>query len=313
MKLNLDLKKGTEAVSNVLKKTSDASKKISENVQEKAKTFSDKTKNDSYMRKLKKYNPLFAERFYSEEFNLPNMIVIVDDAVRRGIDVCEGAIGWLSNENGMEVMYIYDEFAPSCGISFVPNVICDAVYYVDKFDRNRFVQTDCIFSKAHEERLAELKYIAYSLGAKYCSIEISESNTKVEINKAKAEMKAKEPLKGVSASIKAEQGLSNKDVTRRTGIIEVEFEENNSISKPNLKWFKNDEIIKNLIDIRCNGDCSLKSETLILEGAMSATMSKKTAYAIDCAISKIGISGKSDIENQAVKENHSKLIFKVDF
>ena len=29
------------------------------------------------------------------------MIMIVDDAVRRGIDVCEGSIGWRSNENGI--------------------------------------------------------------------------------------------------------------------------------------------------------------------------------------------------------------------
>ncbi len=311
MKLNLDLKKGTEAVSNVLQKTSDASKKISVNVQEKAKTFSDKTKNDSYMRKLRKYNPLFPDKFHSEEFNFPNMIAIVDDAVRRGIDVCEGAVGWISNENGMEVMYLYDEFAPVSGIEFVPAVVCDALYYVDKFDRNRFVQTDCIFSKAHEERLAELKNIAYSLGAKRCSIEISESDSETEISKAKAEVKGKKP--DIKVSAKAEQNSMNRGISQRTGIIEVEFDENNSLVIPELKWFKNDEIIKNLIQIRCNGASSLKSETLILEGAMSATMSKKTACAIDGAMCKIGVGCKSDIENQAIKENHSKLIFKIYF
>lgn len=51
MKLNIDLKKG-------------------------AKDFAEKLKIDEYERRMKKYNPLFPERYLSEEFNLPNMIVM---------------------------------------------------------------------------------------------------------------------------------------------------------------------------------------------------------------------------------------------
>ena len=58
---------------------------------------------------------------------------------------------------------------------------------------------------------------------------------------------------------------------------------------------------------------SVKSETLILEGAVSATMSQKTAFAIDGAISKIGSKTKGSMEKQATKEIHSKLIFVVEF
>ena len=71
--------------------------------------------------------------------------------------------------------------------------------------------------------------------------------------------------------------------------------------------------------MRCEGLNNIKSKTLILEGAVSATMSKKTAFAIDNAISEIGVKGslgskgKSEMERQATKENHSKLIFSVEF
>ena len=57
----------------------------------------------------------------------------------------------------------------------------------------------------------------------------------------------------------------------------------------------------------------IKSETLILEGSGSATMSQKTACSIDGAVKGIGVKAKTDIEGQATKENHSRLIFKVEF
>ncbi len=313
MKINIDLKKGTEAVSGAIQKTSDISKKVSANLQEKAKDLSEKAKNDSYLRRMKKYNPLFSEKFFGEDFNKPNMIVIVDDAVRRGIDVCEGAIGWLNNENGVEVMYLYDEFVANSGISFVPAVTCDTAYYVDKFDRNKFIQVESIFGKAHEERLAELKHIAYSLGAKHCSIEITESSSESEFDKQSLSLNAKP--KGLDAPVKVgfSESLAQKGLTQRSGKIEVEFEKSTNIVIPTLKWFANDEIIKNLIEMRCSSNNTIKSETLVLEGSMSSTMSKKAAYAADCALSKIKIGAKAELEKQAVKENRSKLIFVVEF
>lgn len=120
MKLNIDLKKGVEVFEDVKQKTTELVQKtsetgmqvaanVAENVQKGAKEFSEKSKQDNYERRLKKYNPLFPERYHSDEFNLPNMIVIVDDAVRRDIDVCKGAIGWLSNQKGMEVLHLGSE------------------------------------------------------------------------------------------------------------------------------------------------------------------------------------------------------------
>lgn len=60
-------------------------------------------------------------------------------------------------------------------------------------------------------------------------------------------------------------------------------------------------------------DDAIKSEMLVLEGNTSATMCKKTATAIDNAISKINVGGKANMEGQATKENQSKLIFNIEF
>lgn len=313
MGLKIDLRKGTEVVSEAFQKTSEMSKKLSDTVQEKAKDLSEKNKNENYLKRLKKYNPLFPDEFYSENFNLPNMIVIVDDAVRKGIDVCEGSIGWLSNEKGMEILHLYDEEVEKCGIKFIPSPVCDTAYYVDRFDRKRFIQTDCIFSKAQEERLAELKHIAHSLGAQKCSIQISESNSIFESKRKFVEEKLSLPFAKASETATTEMSSAAKENAKISGVIEAVFEGNKEPKEPELKWFANDDTIKRLVEMRVNGINQIKSETLILEGSFSATMSQKTACAIDGAVGKIGVGGKINMECQAMKENYSKLIFKIEF
>ena len=315
MKLKIDTKKGADAVSEFLQKTSDLSKKTIADVQAGANDLSEKMKQDSYQRRLKKYNPLFEDVYRSVTFALPNMIMIRDDAERKGIDVCEGAMGWLGNESGMEVLYLYDEAVPTSGITFVPSADCDAVYYVDSFDRTRFIRIDCIFSKAHEERLAELKNVAYSLGAKSCTIEISESTFEVNASKRKALIGGGAMLHGIKATANesAEQNFSARSSVQRSGKIHVEMEGHQMPQRPQLKWFANDNNILHLIDCRCNGDNRIKCETLELSGSSSATMSQKTACSIDNAVGAMKVKGGSTMEAQAVRENQSTFLFSIEF
>lgn len=312
MKIEFNKKKGAEAISGLVQSTVDLGKKAAADAKVGVAAMVEKSKADSYARRMKKYNPLFPDQYKNENFNLPNIIMIVDDAVRRGIDVCEGAIGWLSKESGVEVLCLYDEAVGFSGVQFVPAVTCDAVYYVDSFDRNRYIRTDCIFSKAHEERMAELKYVAYCLGAKRCTIEISESSSDVQVQKKS--LKFAENLKGMASTEGAEQNVAQTDKSRRSGHIEVEFRENDTLKTPELKWFAHDDNIKRLIEMCCDGKRVVKTETLELAGSSSATMSQKTACAIDGAIGKIGgAKGSISMDAQAEKEHHSKLLFHVEF
>lgn len=316
MKINIDTKKGKETLTKALQKTSEAGKKAVTDIQRGAKDFSEKAKNDNYLRRMKKYNPLFPETYQSETFNIPNMIMIRDDAERRGIDVCEGAIGWIDNANGMEVLCLYDEAVKMSGIQFVPTVTCDAIYYVDSFDRNRFIRTDCIFSKAHEERLAELQNIANLLGAKKCSIEISE--TIIESNKENKSTSLNQSAIIKGANIKANEEAKifkmNEKVNQSSGKIIAEFNGSDKPERPKLKWFAQDDNIKRLIEARCNGNNAIKSQTLELLGSTSATMAQEAAYKMDVAISKMaGTKGKGEMEAKATKEHQSKLFFTVEF
>lgn len=321
MKINIDPKKGAEAVSELLQKTSDLSKKTFADVQAGAVALSEKSRQDSYLRRLKKYNPLFPDVYHRGDFNIPNMIMIRDDAERRGIDVCEGAIGWLGKESGIEVLYLYDEAVKSSGIHFVPTADCDAIYYVDRFDRNRFIRTDCIFKHAYDERLAELEHIAYSLGAKRCSIDIVESESSTQKSRKKfgmnknAELPTEDTKTTIdiksSAALHSDYNVSN--LNEREGHSVLVWEGSDKPKRPKLKWFAHDENIKVLIDMRCKGGNIVKSKTLRISGSSSATMSRDTACNIDNAIGKLKAKSNSELEKQAVKERRSTFVFSVEF
>lgn len=307
MKINFDKKKFTTITTDIIQKTVDTSKKVVLDTKKNVGSAIDKARSEALLRKLKKLNPVFPDQYESDEFNLPNVIIIVDDAVRRGNKLCDGAIGWLSNDAGIEMLCLYDEAIEFSKLKFIPAAVCDAIYYIDSFDRSKFIRTDCIFSKAHEERIAELKHIAHCLGAKKCSIEINESQIGVNIQKRSALIK--KSIHSVDTQESTETNLTQSGSDSRSGKVEIEFDGNANCIKPELKWFSYDDNIKRLIEMRMSNSNSVKSETLELSGSSSATMSQKTACAIDSAIGSGGLS----LSSQAEKENRSKLIFHIEF
>lgn len=319
MKINLDPKKGVEKISGALQKTSDFGKDISQKavakVQEGSKVLVDKTKDEAYQLRLKKYNPLFPTVYQSPDFNIPNMIVVVDDAERKGIDVCEGAIGWLGKVSGVEVLYLYDEAVEMSGLEFIPVAKCDEVYYVDQFDRSRFIQVKTLFDRAANDKLAELKYIAGSLGAKQCTIEISESQVEEKGKKRKFGFKESAEVENLEISISksAEYQMSRKNSKEQSRKVTSTFEGNNTPIRPKLKWFAHDDNIKRLIDMRCEGTNVLKSEELRLTGASFVTMSQKAAYAADAAIDSFGRGKHISAESLVMKECSTTFIYKIEF
>lgn len=313
MKINIDTKKGKEAFSKVLQKTSDAGKKAVADIQQGAKDFSDKQKQEAYQKRLEKYNPFFVEEYENDNFVIPNIIVFVDEGERKDVDVCQGAIGWKENENNTDMLFLYNNGLDMSEYVFYP-AKTDGVFVVDSFDKNKYLRVDTVFNKAHEERMAELKQIAYSLGAKSCSIEITESNIEFQTDKKSSSMKIGLPKKVGNIGAQNDSTTTNASSIKRSGKIVAEFNGNDEPKQPTLKWFANDENIKNLIEMRLSNSNSIKSETLELAGSASATMTQKTACAIDGALSKIGSAKISaNTENQAQKEQNSTLVFVVEF
>ncbi len=308
MAIKFDTGKSKEMLSDFLKKTSEVSKNVADGVQKSAVELSDKVKEDNYQRKLKKYNPLFPEEYHSDTFHLPKLIVITDAVSRANIDVCEGALGWRDREGDAEVLCLFNDSLDLGNIEFFPNAICDAAYYIDTFNPNRYIRVDCIFGKAHEERLAELKNIAYMLGAKSCTIEITEEQFERTTHSENVKMNIPKIV-----GAKTEQAAITETTNVRSSKISAVFEGNPTPRRPELKWFAQDDTIKKLIEMRCKKTNKLNLETLQLYGATSATMTQKAATSIDSALSRMKLSGNFSMQSNAQSEHSRKIIFSVEF
>ena len=315
--IDSDKKSSSAAVNNFLKKASLVGKKVAVNLQETAVTTSEKIKADNKSRRYKKYHPITAEEYHDDSFNIPNVIKIIDDAETRNIDVCENSIGRLVTEKDVEIFYMNDEFITACGLHFVPAPVCGAIYHVDNFDRTRFIRTDEIFGKALEEKLAELEHIAFCLGALRCSIEIIEENVSNEDKTINAQafggLQRKPTKKKINVETHGDHQSHSQSTVSSSGKISTTFSGNTEPKMPRLKWFEHYDNMNNLIEMRLSKGSSVRSKTLILKGASSASMAQKTAAAIDAEILKMGIKSNNNIERQAQIERNSKLIFEVVF
>ena len=277
-----------------------------------------KRKDNKYARDLKKYNPIFFEQYFSEKFSIPNMIIIVDDRIRENVEVCQGAIGWIEKTKEMDVFFLYDEMIDQSGIKFVPSAECDAVYFVDKFDRKRYVRVDDIFQMSFNEKLAELKKVAYCLGAKKCSIQMSENLKESKSTTSSLESESNINVENINVKSATSKSKSKEQETSNSieGVYISYFAGSDNPVRPQLKWFQNDDNINNLIEMRCTEANPIEYEKLSIRGASSVTMSVKSAAAIDATLGYVVKGRKSlskKMEKEAIKQENSELIFEVWF
>lgn len=312
----LDFSKSAEFLKTAANKAGEAGKSVvktaKDNAQllaERAQTMAEVKQAKSKEALIKKLNPLFPNDYRAVEFKLPNLIRIVDDAVRRDIDVCEGAIGWLSTEKGVEVLHLYDEAVEFSGLNFLPAATCDSIYYVDPHNRNTFISVDCYFSSMQESRLAELQHIAYSLGAKHYWVEMVEDTYDKQNSLKSAKINTK------IANVSGSETQSKTTAARTMSVAEAEFSSGRKPIKPDLRWFANDNNVLNLITMRCteSSQNDISTYTIELNSSNAATMSMSVAAKVDGALSSLKIGGSASFSSDSQKEHSKKVYFKLEF
>ena len=311
-----DFSKSAETLKNAASKVGEAGKSVvkvaKDNAQllaERAQVLAEVQQAKTKEALIKKLNPLFPNDYRAVDFKLPNLIRIVDDAVRRGIDVCEGAIGWITNEKGVEVLHLYDESVEFSGIKFLPAATCDSIYYVDPHNRNNFISVDCYFSNMQESRLAELQHIAYSLGAKHYWVEIVESTYDKQSSFKSAIVNAK--VANTSGSEEQHKFTS----TKSKSVAEAVFASGRKPIKPELCWFANDNNVLNLINMRCseNSQDDISTYTIELSSSNAATMSISAAAKVDSALISLKIGATTSFSKNSENEHNRKMYFKLEF
>lgn len=266
--------------------------------------------------KMAHYNPVFWEDFENPEFDLPNMVVIVDEDERKGVDVCEGAIGWLSKEAGVEVLHLYQEVVPSSGLTFFPAANCYAAYYLDMVRRDRFIDLSAYYEVMQKDKLTELRNIAHALGARECRLESFEVEKSIEWKKGKGKVKAK-PVAESVASVDASLDVSsNHEFSHERSVVFVQkFEGNDEPTRPNLCWYRNDMELQSLIEMRCGdrADNAIKEYSITIDCSSSATMAVKMAAKIDAALKKLGAACNFSLEGESCQESRRRLVFSIVF
>lgn len=309
-----------EKFTNLVNKATEFGKKAVADIQQSQKEQKEKRLVEKREKDIKKFKPLFEADYTDPKFNIPNVIHIVDDADRREIEVCEGAIGWLERQNDVEVLKLYDEWMNKIGITFVPVAKCDSIYCIDPYDKSRFIDVEDAFDRTTREKISELERVAYSLGAKRCRIEIMEDKSMSDSTKVTAgvEVKALVDLGNKkSDSVTAGTSIENENSTsqrnQRSGKNWTYFEGNNVPSIPELKWFKYDDNIKGLIDMRCSGNNGIKHKVIEFKCSQSATMSAKTATAVNGLMGGAKIGIKSSFQKKHTQELTNTLIYEIEF
>ncbi len=305
------LQKAGEAVNKAGSAVGKATGKSAEAIKTAATGLAAKIKEENIKSKQKKLNPLFPAEYSSAEFHIPNLVVIVDDAVRRDNALCEGAVGWRSKVKEVEVLYLYDEFLPQSGLTFVPTATCDSAYYVDPHDRTRFIRVDCLFDRTQKEKLAELAHIAYCLGAKSYNVEMYEETSSKSSSLKSSKTDDHAGMAKLNA--KMEQTVKSSAESVSKSLASVVFTESRTPVEPKLRWFVHDSYIREIIAQRCSGLDTMRSVDIILSGKDYATMSANTSVKVDAAVSKIGLNANTNIEASSSEERKHQLLFHLEF
>lgn len=268
------------------------------------------------------YKPIFPEEFRSPDYDRPKMIVIEDEDERKGIDVCEGAIGWFGTAAGLEVLHLYEEVVPTSGVEFFPRPECGAAYFENKITPGRYINLDCYYDVLEKDMFTELRRIAYELGAKKCTLESYEESKSALSAEAGFGGKFKNPADKKKQSRKivtnndSSQAMIDYSGTHEKSIVFTQvFEGSANPKRPELLWFKNDKEIEFLINTRCNADDANQTKTyrIQLDSSSTQTMSVSLAAKLDKAIGKLGCACNFSLEGKAKTEARKKFLFDVEF
>ena len=308
-------------------KLKDSFKQISNVATEKSKQLADSTKtgmynlssklqDESYKALLKKYYPVFIEDYKSKSFSMPYMIVITTDAERKDVEVCEGAIGWRSSQKDMEVLHLYDTAVELSGLKFVPTPTKDTFYYVDDLDRSRYIKLDSYFDTMQEAMIAELANIAFSLGAKRYSIDLEEKTSEFMTDNRKANLKVKIPF----SKDKQEINTSNENsshIKKSTNIAnKSNFSNGAAPEHPNLKIFKNNDLINGLIEMRMKSymnNNEMGGYSIEIKKSSYTSINKNIASNIDAVVKKINVKAEVNMEQMRQKIAEQTLVYQIEF
>lgn len=266
------------------------------------------------------YKPVFPDEYNSPDYKIPKMIVIKDEASRKGIDVCKGAIGWADKIGELEALCMYDDWAKTCGLSFMPTLTLDTAYYVHPFDSSKYVRVEDYIATMKKDMDAELADVAYCLGAKSYKIEHTEKKSRSFHVKGHSKNSGSAPLlvdgDPVQASLdgkgKVSFGYAHESECHE--FLQQTFAGEAKASVPELRWYKDDSSVNQLIKTRCSEGMNVsKTYRCEITNTYSACVGMGLAKKLDGALAAIKIGQKDKLQSELKKDSKMEYVYEVNF
>lgn len=244
----------------------------------------------------------------SDTDGIYNMIRIVErDKKREESVVCKGSIGYWTRAKSLDILNIYEDVAKTIGINYHP-ALARAVYYIDPYQENLYVNLDEYFNYLKKARVSELEMVASELGAKKVSITLKEWKSTLMAKSMK-----------LKAKVTDLPGIDFKGSIQGTGLVNMEIATNLTFSGhdtprvPKLLYFKGESDIEQLIKLRINPEKKnqLISKTYSLEYHKSSALTTDTATRIGEALSSLKIDNTIHIEAQ--RQSRTILEYHIEF
>ena len=255
---------------------------------------------------LKALRPFFTEILKTPGFTMPKLIRVAErDKKHADSALCEGAIGFLSNQKGTDILTFFKDSAEKFGFTFIPNADSE-LYYADPSNTERYIALDEYFGYLKVVRINELQRIAQDLGAKHFRVTYKEEKNDQADNKVK--------LHGKNVAGAAD--LNHSETEKKYSTIEIAAEMDfpgHSPVRPILCYMQRDPSVQNLIEMRMNEISPLMHQKYLLKLSNSSGITESDAVKIDSVLKQMKFGGNIAVANEARKESHRYLEYEIDF
>ena len=292
----IDLKDANEvasAVSGFAKRTADS---LKDNIDAKAREYEEKS-----------LCPIFEDTLDDADFVLSKLIRVCEiDKKRADSEVCQGAIGHISNVKDLKVVNIYHDNIDKFDLTFYPDNSYE-FYYVDPRDRDRYIALEDYFGYLKIERINELQKIAQDLGATHFKVTYKEEKTSLSSQKMNGSAKVSKVASADGSRNVNESSFANVEIAAEMtcpGHAPIE---------PKLNYLKNDSSVQNLIAMRMDEHSPISHHRFSLKLSNSSGIKESDAVKIDAALKAFKCSGNFTVTSEVQNESRRFLEYEINF
>lgn len=281
-----------ESMGNAVKKGAQV---VKESAEEKARLL-----------ELKNLRPVFPHTLDGADFLMSKLIRVVNrDKKHAESEVCQGSIGYESDQKELHIVNIFRDSIEAFGLTFCPDRDHE-FYYVDPIDRDRYIALDRYFDYLKIARVNELKRIAQDLGARHFKVTYKEKETS-------SSEKSANLLINVNGFGKAnaEQKTSRREDKTIEVFANTSFPGHAPIT-PQLKYLQQDPSIQTLIEMRMNPATPLLHETFKVDMITSSGMNESDAVKIDGLLKSLHLKYSSNTTVASSMKNECRRYLEYD-